>query len=60
VKKSIPGASPDDYVSALSGWQRLCVEVLRSTVRGSAATVRRLAKEASALNGTLGDPTKPS
>ncbi len=35
MKKSIPAASPDAYVASLSGWQRSCVERLRSTVRAS-------------------------
>ena len=33
MKKSIPAASPDAYVAALSGWQRTIVEHLRSSVR---------------------------
>ena len=33
MKKSIPAASPDAYVAALSGWQRKIVEHLRSCVR---------------------------
>lgn len=32
----LPAANPDAYVRALSGWQRICVEHLRSTVRASA------------------------
>ena len=36
MKKSIPAASPEAYVAALSGWQRTCVEHLRSSVRASA------------------------
>jgi len=36
MKKSIPAASPEAYVAALSGWQRTCVERLRSSVRASA------------------------
>jgi len=32
MKKSIPAASPDAYVAALSGWQRLTVEKLRAAV----------------------------
>ena len=33
MKKSIAAASADDYVAGLSGWQRTCVEYLRSEVR---------------------------
>jgi len=36
MKKTIPAASPDAYVTALDGWQRSCVERLRSSVRASA------------------------
>ncbi len=36
MKKSAPAANPDAYVAALSGWQRTCVESLRSAVRSSA------------------------
>ena len=36
MKKSIPAASPDAYVAALSGWQRKIVEHLRSSVRTNA------------------------
>jgi len=36
MKKSTAAASPDAYVAALSGWQRTCVERLRSSVRASA------------------------
>jgi hypothetical protein len=35
MKRSIPAASPDAYVASLNGWQRSCVEHLRSTVRGN-------------------------
>lgn len=35
MKKSILPASPDAYVASLSGWQRSCVERLRSVVRAS-------------------------
>lgn len=34
--KILPTANPDTYVAALSGWQRVCVAHLRSTVRDSA------------------------
>ncbi|WP_293394900.1 DUF1801 domain-containing protein [Nevskia sp.] len=37
MKKSIPAASPDAYVTALSGWQRLMVEKLRATVVANAS-----------------------
>ena len=36
MKKSTPAANPDAYVAALNGWQRSCVEHLRSSVRASA------------------------
>jgi len=36
MKKSTPAANPGAYVAALSGWQRSCVESLRSGVRASA------------------------
>ena len=36
MKKSVPAVSPDAYVASLSGWQRSCVERLRSNVRASA------------------------
>ena len=32
MKKSIPAANPDAYVSALVGWQRATVETLRKSV----------------------------
>jgi hypothetical protein len=32
MKKSSPAASPAEYVSTLSGWQRTCVESLRAIV----------------------------
>jgi hypothetical protein len=35
MKKSIPAASPDEYVAGISGWQRPCVESLRTAVRGA-------------------------
>ena len=35
MKKSIPAESPAAYVASLSGWQRSCVERLRSIVRKS-------------------------
>jgi hypothetical protein len=37
MKKTIPAASPDAYVTALSGWQRAAVEQLRAAVLGSTA-----------------------
>ena len=36
MKRSIPAANPGAYVAALAGWQRDCVENLRSAVRASA------------------------
>jgi len=36
MKKSIPAASPDAYVDALSGWQRVTVQGLRAAVAASA------------------------
>lgn len=36
MKKSIPAASPDAYVDALSGWQRVTVERLRAAVLAGA------------------------
>lgn len=32
MKKSVPAASPDAYVNALSGWQRVTVQRLRDAV----------------------------
>jgi hypothetical protein len=37
MKKSVPAASPDAYVAALTGWRRACVEELRAAVRGAAS-----------------------
>ena len=36
MKKSVPAASPDAYVDALSGWQRATVQRLRAAVVASA------------------------
>jgi hypothetical protein len=36
MKRSVPAASPDAYVAALTGWRRVCVEELRAAVRGAA------------------------
>ncbi len=36
MKKITPAANPDAYVASLKGWQRACVEQLRSAVRASA------------------------
>lgn len=36
MKKTVPAASPDAYVEALTGWQRATVERLRAAVRASA------------------------
>jgi hypothetical protein len=35
MKKMTPAASPDEYVSGISGWQRACVENLRAAVRSA-------------------------
>ena len=43
MKKSLPIASPDAYVAALTGWRRACVEELRAAVRG-AATLEEVIK----------------
>lgn len=37
IKKTIPAASPDVYVAALSGWQRSVVEQLRESILKSGA-----------------------
>ena len=37
MKKIIPASSPDAYVAALSGWQRVIVEQLRAAVLGGVA-----------------------
>jgi hypothetical protein len=36
MKKTVPAASPDAYVRALSGWQRATVTALRSAVLAGA------------------------
>jgi hypothetical protein len=36
MKRSVPAASPDAYVAALTGWRRACVEQLRASIRGAA------------------------
>lgn len=36
MKKTVPASSPDAYVAALSGWQRVAVEQLRAAVLGAA------------------------
>ena len=36
MKRSVPAASPDAYVAALTGWRRARVEELRAAVRGAA------------------------
>jgi hypothetical protein len=43
MKKSLPAPNPDAYVAALDGWQRTCVEGLRSAV-GRAATMEEAVK----------------
>ncbi len=37
MKKSAPAANPDAYVAGLHGWQRECVEGLRTAVHSAAA-----------------------
>jgi hypothetical protein len=37
MKKAVPAANPDAYVSALTGWRRRCVEELRVAVRTARA-----------------------
>ena len=37
MKKSVPAASPDAYVAALTGWRRALVHELRSAVRSAAS-----------------------
>jgi hypothetical protein len=37
MKKAVPAANPDAYVSALTGWRRRCVEELRAAVRTARA-----------------------
>lgn len=36
MKRTVPAADPDAYVAALTGWQRACVEELRTAVRAAA------------------------
>lgn len=43
MKKAAPAANPDAYVTSLEGWQRECVEGLRTAVR-SAATLQEVVK----------------
>lgn len=42
MKKAIPAPDPDSYVSALSGWQKPCVEHLRSVARLAARTAEEI------------------
>jgi hypothetical protein len=35
MKKSVLAADPEAYVASLGGWQRTCVESLRTTVRAN-------------------------
>lgn len=42
MKKSIPAPDPDAYVSALAGWQRACVEDLRSAATSAARTEEKI------------------
>jgi hypothetical protein len=37
MKKAPVASNPDEYVAALGGWRRKCVEHLRSAVRGAAS-----------------------
>jgi hypothetical protein len=37
MKKAIPAANPDSYISALTGWRRKCAKGLREAVRGATA-----------------------
>lgn len=57
MKKGKPPASPDAYVAALDSWRLRLVTTLREGDAVEPATVRRLTKEAVALNRQLGDPT---
>jgi hypothetical protein len=36
MKKSVPAASPEAYVAALTGWRQACVKDLRSAIRAAA------------------------
>lgn len=36
MKKVVPASNPDEYVGALSGWRKSCVEALRETVLATA------------------------
>ena len=42
MKKSIPAASPEAYVLALTGWRRVLVESLRASTRAAAALDERV------------------
>ncbi len=42
MKKTIPAPDPDAYVSALSGWQRACVENLRSAATSAVRTEEKI------------------
>lgn len=44
MKKTVPAPNPDAYVDALSGWQRLTVEKLRSDVLTAAAALDEVIK----------------
>ena len=35
MKKSVPAASPDAYVAALTGWRRTLVQELRAAIRSA-------------------------
>jgi len=42
MRKQKPAADPDAYVAALTGWQRKCVEALRSGVRRAATLEEKI------------------
>jgi hypothetical protein len=42
MKKSVPAASPDAYVAALTGWRRTCVETLRKSVNAASGFDERI------------------
>ncbi|THD05364.1 hypothetical protein B1810_01095 [Panacagrimonas perspica] len=44
MKKTVPAPNPAAYVGALSGWQRLTVEKLRSDVLAAAAALDEVIK----------------
>lgn len=42
MKKTIPAANPDAYVSSLSGWRKTCVEGLRSAAIAADSTEEKI------------------